>query len=91
MSYSWYNVSTNYNSNTLKYSHDIGTTQATVILLNGNFSYGDISGFVQQSLESNKHLKADIEVKMVPSSVRVLRTLETNYKVDLQTGEFADR
>ena len=75
----------------IEYSHDIGTTQATVILLNGNFSYGDISGFVQQSLESNKHLKAGIEVKMVPSSVRVLRTLETNYKVDLQTGEFADR
>lgn len=69
----------------------VGTTQATVILLNGNVSYGDISGFAQRSLESNKHLKVGIEVNMVPSSVRVLRTLETNYEVDLQTGEFADQ
>ena len=68
-----------------------GTTQATVILLNGNVSYGDISSFAQRSLESNKHLKVGIEVNMVPSSVRVLRTLETNYEVDLQTGEFADQ
>ena len=32
MSYSWYNVSKSYDNNTLKYSHDSGTTWHTIKL-----------------------------------------------------------
>ena len=70
--------------------YDSGTTWTTVTLLTGNFSYGDISGFIQQQLESNKHSKVSIEVKIVRLLFRVLVTLETSYQVYLQTGVFAD-
>ena len=45
-------ITTKTHWNTVIYS---GTTWTTVTLLNGNFSYGDISGFIEQSLGSNKH------------------------------------
>lgn len=71
-------------------NHDSGTTWTTVTLPNGKLSYGDISDFIQQSLESKRHSKPGIKVKILPSFFRVLILLETNYQEDLQTGNFAD-
>ena len=50
MSYSCYNVSANYNNNTLEYSHDSGTTWKTVTSPNGNFSFGNVSGLYNSPL-----------------------------------------
>ena len=71
-------------------NHDSGTTWTTVTLPNGKLSYGDISYFIQQSLETKRHSKPGIKVKILPSFFRVLILLETNYQEDLQTGNFAD-
>lgn len=49
MSYSWYNVSKRYENNTLKYSHDSGTTWHTIELPDGNFSYAELNAYVQSA------------------------------------------
>ena len=90
MSYSWYNVSSSYNNNKLKYSHDSGTTWTEIELPNGNFSYSQLNAYVQRYLESAKHSKTGIEIKFVPALFKVLIGLEDGYQVDLRTGDFAD-
>ena len=60
MSYSWYNVSSIYNNNTLKYSHDGGTNWTTITLSPGNYSYADLNSVIQQSLSNNGHSKTGL-------------------------------
>ena len=50
MTYSWYNVDTIYNNNTLKYSHDGGTTWTSIVFPSGNYTYADLNNINQQSL-----------------------------------------
>ena len=90
MAYSWYNVSSSYNNNTLKYSHDSGRTWTLLELPNGNFAYKELNAYLQRALESNGHSKTGIEIIFVPSLLRVLMTLESTFQVDLRTGDFAD-
>ena len=92
MSYSWYNVATYYNNNTLKYSHDSGTTWTTITLPNGNYSYSDINAYIQQILQNNGHSKTRIKLEIVPEIAlfTVLITLEANYQLDFRNSEFPD-
>lgn len=46
MSYSWYNISTKYNNNKLKYSADDGLTWNTITFPEGNFDYQDLDLFI---------------------------------------------
>lgn len=88
MSYSWYNLSNTFNNNTIKYSHNSGTTWTTVTFPNGNYSYDDLNNYLQQVLSSNGHSKTGIDISFIPSVFRVLIKFETNYQVDLRTGHF---
>ena len=42
MTHSWYNIRSDYDNNTLKYTHD-GTTWQTVTFTDGMYSYSDIN------------------------------------------------
>ena len=90
MSYSWYNVSKSYENNTLKYSHDSGTTWHTIELPDGNFSYDELNAYVERVLEGAKHSKTGITIRFIPALFKVLITVEDGFQVDLQTGNFAD-
>ena len=91
MPYSWYNVATYYNNyNTLKFTHDSGTTWTTITLPNRNYTYSDINAYIQQTLENNGHSKTGIKLEIVPSLFRVLITLVSNYQLDFRNSEFTD-
>lgn len=90
MSYSWYNVSSSYDNNKLKYSHDSGNTWHEIELPDGNSAYSELNAYVQRELEGSKHSKTGITIKFVPALLKVLIGLEDGYQVDVQTGNFAD-
>lgn len=94
MSYLWYNISTTYGNNKIKYSHDDGTTWSTIVFPNGNYSYQDLNYYIQEVIKENKHTVSNTEVGVslsFESSVfKVLVTLSDNYKIDLQEGKFND-
>lgn len=88
MSYSWYNLSSSYNNNKIKYSHDSGSTWTTVTFQNGNYSYEDINNYLQQVLEAKGQSKTGNKITFIPSVFRVYIELETDYQLDLRTGDF---
>lgn len=88
MAYSWYNVSSDYNNNTLKYSQDSGKNWHTITLPNGNFSYDELNSYIQSEIESNSHTKDGITIKFVSPFLKVLLTLKSGFQVDLKTGDF---
>ncbi|PFX20965.1 hypothetical protein AWC38_SpisGene14566 [Stylophora pistillata] len=90
MSYSWYNVSSSYNNNKLKYSHDSGNTWHEIELPDGNFAYSQLNAYIQRELEGANHKKKGIELKFVPALFKCLIGLEDGYQVDLRTGDFGD-
>ena len=90
MSYSWHNITAGYGNNTLKYSHDGGTTWTTITFSSGNYSYVDINNIIQQTLSQNSHSRTGISLTFIPSRFLVYITLETNYQVDFTTGDFDD-
>ncbi|PFX11744.1 Collagen-like protein 6 [Stylophora pistillata] len=90
MSYSWYNVSSSYDNNKLKYSHDSGMTWHEIELPDGNFAYSELNAYVQRELEGSKHSKTGITIKFVPALLKVLIGLEDGYQVDVRGGNFAD-
>ena len=88
MAYSWYNVSSDYNNNTLKYSQDSGKTWHTITLPNGNFSYNELNSYIQSEIASNGHTKDGISIKFVSSLFKVLVTMKSGFQLDLKTGDF---
>ena len=88
MAYSWYNVSSNYNNNTLKYSQDSGKTWHTITLPNGNFSYNELNSYIQSEIASNGHTKDGISIKFVSSLFKVLLTMKSGFQLDLKTDDF---
>ena len=88
MAYSWYNVSSKYNNNTLKYSQDSGKTWHTITIPNGNFSYQELNSYIQSEIASNGHTKDGISIKFVSAFFKVLLTLKSGFQVDMKTGDF---
>ena len=88
MAYSWYNVSSDYNNNTLKYSQDSGKTWHTITIPNGNFSYKGLNSYIKNEIVSNGHAKDGITIKFVADLFKVLLTLKTGFQLDLSTGDF---
>ena len=76
MSYSWYNVSSSFNNNMIKYSHDSGLTWTQIVFSNGNYSYEEMNDYLERALETNGHSKTGIEIKFVPSLYKVFMSLE---------------
>ena len=88
MAYSWYNVSSDYNNNTLKYSQDSGKTWHTITLPNGNYSYDELNSYIQREIASNGHTKDGISIKFVSAFFKVLLSMKSTFQVDLKTGDF---
>lgn len=90
MSYSWYNVYSEYGNNTLKYSSNGGTSWTTITITNGNYTYKDINDHISTKLTENSLSKSGIAIEFIPSLFRVKITLEPNYRLDFRSGSFAD-
>ena len=88
MAYTWYNVSSKYNNNTLKYSQDSGKTWHTITIPNGNYSYNELNSYIQSEIASNGYTKDGISIKFVSSLLKVLLSVKSGFQVDLKTGDF---
>ena len=88
MAYSWYNVSSKYNNNTLKYSQDSGKTWHSLTIPNGNYSYLELNSYIQSEIASNGHTKDGISIKFVAPMFKVLLSMKSGFQLDLKTGDF---
>ena len=59
MTYSWYNIRSSYNNNTVKYTNDRGVNWDTVVFKNGMYSYTDINDYLRQYMEQKNHHTTD--------------------------------
>ena len=93
MTYSWHNISPNYNNNTIKYSNDKGSTWKTVTFPNGMYSYSDLDDYLHQVMKSNGHVnddKYDINLVFVLTTYKVVIELSNNYQLDLRNTKFGE-
>ena len=55
MTYSWYNIRSTYNNNTIKYTNDRGANWNTVTFKDGMYSYTEINDYLHQYMERQNH------------------------------------
>ena len=97
MTYSWYNIRSSYNNNTIKYTHD-GTTWNTITFTDGMYSYQDIEDYIHQYMDQKSHHTTDskgkknysINLTFILSTYRVLVSLDGDYQLDLRGTDFGD-
>ena len=54
MTYSWYNIRSDYKNNKIKYTHD-GRTWQTITFTDGMYSYSDINDYIHQYMAQKNH------------------------------------
>ena len=87
LNYTWNNIDNGkYNNNTMRYSSNNGTSFKTISFSNGNYSYADISNFINNYLESQGDSKTGIQLYYVSSLKKIFVELETNYQVDFRSN-----
>ena len=97
MTFSWYNIRSNYKNNTIKYTHD-GSTWQTITFTDGMYSYSDINDYIHQYMEQKNHHTTDakgekkysINLSFILSTYRVLITLEGSFQLDLRGTDFGE-
>ena len=97
MTYSWYNIRSDYGNNTIKYTHD-GTTWQTITFTGGMYSYSDINDYIHQYMDQKSHHSTDskgekvysISLTFILSTYRVLISLDGDYQFDLPGTDFGD-
>ena len=90
MTYSWYNIRSSYDNNSTKYTHD-GSTEQTITLTDGMYSYSDINDYIHQYMDQKSHHSTDskgekeysINLSFILSTYRVLVALNGNYQLEI--------
>ena len=98
MTYSWYNIRSSYNNNTIKYTNDRGANWNTVTFKDGMYSYTDINDYLHQYMEQQNHHTTDqggnkvfhININFVLSTYRVLISFsDDKFQLDLRGTDFS--
>ena len=97
MTYSWYNIRSDYNNNTIKYTHN-GTTWNTITFSDGMYSYSDINDYIHQYMDQKSHHSTNskgektysINLSFILSTYKVLITIDGNYQLDLRGTDFGE-
>ena len=97
MTYSWYNIRSDYGNNKIKYSHDKGSWQA-ITFTDGMYSYSHINDYIHQHMAQKNHHSTDssgkkvysISLTFIPSTYRVLISIDGDHQLDLRGTEFGD-
>ena len=97
MTYSWYNIRSDYGNNKIKYTHD-GTTWQTITFTDGMYSYSDINDYIHQYTDQTSHHSTDsrgskvysINLSFILSTYRVLVSIDGGYQLDLRETDFGD-
>ena len=93
MTYSWYNIRSDYKNNTIKYTNDRGVNWYTITFKDGMYSYTDIEDYLHQYMEQKNHHAKDlqgnkkfhIKINFILSTYRVLITFsDDKFQFDLR-------
>ena len=81
MTYSWYNIRSDYKNNKIKYTHD-GTNWQTITFVDGAYSYSDINDYIHQYMDQKNHHSTDSSGEKTYSInlTFILSTYKTNKK-----------
>ena len=88
MSYSWHNVTTEYNNNSFKYSCDEGNSFESITLKNGIYSYRDLSNEISSALSAAGKSPTGIQISFNKTMLKAFVELEPDYQLELITGHF---
>ena len=97
MTYSWYNIRSEYDNYKIKYTHD-GSTWHTITFTDGMYSYSDINDYIHQYMDQKSHSSTDskgnktysINLTFILSTYRILVTISDSYQLDLRGTNFGD-
>ena len=95
MTYSWHNISDQYQNNEIKYSPDGGTSWETVKFVDGMYTYSDLNDYLHQYMKKKGHKTTDakkddvyyIYLTFVLSTCKILIQIDNNYQLDLKYVE----
>ena len=98
MTYSWHNISDQYQNNKIKYSTDGGTSWETVRFIDGMYTYSDINDYLHQYMKKKGHKTVDakkddvyyINLTFVLSTNKILIQIDNNYQQDLRNSKFGE-
>ena len=98
MTYSWHNISEQYQNNEIKYSPDGGTSWETVKFVDGMYTYSDLNDYLHQYMKKKGHKTTDakkddvyyINLTFVSSTYRILIQINNNYQLDLRNSKFGE-
>ena len=94
MTYSWHNVTREYQNNTIRYSHDAGSSWNTITIPDGMYSYSDLNDFIHNSMEVDGYKSPDrtydINLQFILSTYKIVIELSNNFRLDLTVSNFGD-
>ena len=94
MTYSWHNINTEYNNNTIKYSKDNGSTWKDISFVDGMYSYDDISEYINNVITENddepSNNRVGIKIYFVLTSYRVVVELGNQWQLDIRNSNFGE-
>ena len=98
MTYSWHNISEQYQNNQIKYSPDGGISWQTVKFVDGMYTYSDLNDYLHQYMKKKGHLTTDdksgdkyhINLIIVLSTYKILIQIDNNYQLDVRNSKFRE-
>ena len=94
MTYSWHNINTEYGNKTIKYSKDNGKTFKQITVVDGMYSYDDISDYINQVITDNddqpSNNRVRVKIYFVLTSYRVVVELGAQWQLDIRESSFGD-
>ena len=94
MTYSWHNITQEYQNNKIRYSHEAGSSWNTITFPDGMYSYSDLNDFIHNSMEVDGYKSPDgtydINLLFILSTYKVVIELSNNFRLDLTVSNFGD-
>ena len=94
MTYSWHNINTEYNNNTIKYSKDNGSTWKEISFVDGMYSYDDINEYINNVITENddepSNNRVGIKIYFVLTSYKVVVELGNQWQLDIRNSNFGE-
>ena len=93
MTYSWHNISDQYQNNQIKYSPDGGTSWETVKFVDGMYTYSDLNDTKKKGHKTTDAKKDDvyyINLTFVLSAYKILIQIDNNYELDLRNSKLGE-
>ena len=88
MSYSWYNVTSEYDNHKFKYSVNDGSSYNFLTFKDGIYSYDDINNIISKDLIATGNSATGIQIHFDKVRLRTFISLEEHYIVTFNSGNF---